>query len=302
MKNELRKRLELLKARARRLEELRRAAGSGEEGTGTPAGPEADRVMRRTAPERRESQPLPLEAAVPGRVCETAAGPCYLACARGETLDGRGPGVAPLFERLVRQRGLPSNVFGSQLRGIHSGGAPEPASFAFYDIETAGLSPSTYLFLCGVLSVRDGAFEVEQILARDYPEERAALHRLCDVLGRARFVVTFNGRSFDMPFTRTRMAVHRIDFEEEFTALDLLGPTRKAFAHILPNCRLGTVEHYLTGKERTGDVPGREIPGVYHEFVRTGDARTLAGVLYHNRMDLLTMVIILNQLWQNAGS
>lgn len=245
-----------------------------------------------------ELPPLPLELAVPGHSFETTAGPCYLVTARGETVDSRGQNEAGRFERSLTDPSALSTVFGSQVRAEDSCSGPD--TIAFYDIETAGLSPSTYLFLCGVLTVRDGAFHVEQILARDYPEEKAMLYRLRELLGQARFVVTFNGRSFDMPFTRTRMAVNRIDYTESYATLDLLGPTRRAFSKLLPNCRLGTVEYFLTGEERTGDVPGREIPRVYHEFVRTGDARTLAGVLYHNRMDLLTMVIILNRLFPDC--
>jgi len=38
-----------------------------------------------------------------------------------------------------------------------------------------------------------------------------------------------------------------------------------------------------------GDVPGFEIPGRYFQFVRSGDARPLAAVLEHNRLDLLSL-------------
>lgn len=299
MENELRKRLELLKARAKRL--------GGTRGAGSdPWRDEADHSLSGCAEEppdetaESDHLALTLKEAIPGRTYETAAGSCYLAVARGETVDGRGRNEARRFERLLAGPQTLASVFGKQIREAARNVGPE--TVAFYDIETAGLSPSTYLFLCGVLVIRDGIFHVEQILACDYAEERAMLYRLRDLLGQVGYVVTFNGRSFDMPFTRTRMAVNRIDFTESFTTLDLLGPTRRIFSQLLPNCRLGTVEYYLTGEERTGDVPGREIPRVYHEFVRTGDARILAGVMYHNRMDLLTMVILLNEIMDNAES
>jgi tetratricopeptide (TPR) repeat protein len=40
-------------------------------------------------------------------------------------------------------------------------------------------------------------------------------------------------------------------------------------------------------------VPGYAIPGLYHEYVRTGDARQMARVFYHNEIDMLSMVTLL---------
>jgi tetratricopeptide (TPR) repeat protein len=57
-------------------------------------------------------------------------------------------------------------------------------------------------------------------------------------------------------------------------------------------CRLGELERVLCGHEREGDVPGFEIPARYFQFVRTGDARPLAGVLEHNRLDLLSLALL----------
>ena len=47
---------------------------------------------------------------------------------------------------------------------------------------------------------------------------------------------------------------------------------------------------FILGRKRTGDIPGREIPAAYHEFVRTKDARKMAAVIHHNRLDLLSMM------------
>jgi hypothetical protein len=57
-------------------------------------------------------------------------------------------------------------------------------------------------------------------------------------------------------------------------------------------CRLGELERLLCGHEREGDVPGFEIPARYFHFVRTGDARPLADVLEHNRLDLLSLALL----------
>ena len=57
-------------------------------------------------------------------------------------------------------------------------------------------------------------------------------------------------------------------------------------------CRLTTLEETLCGHVREGDVPGFEIPSRYFHFVRTGDARPLAAVIEHNRLDLLSLALL----------
>ena len=43
-------------------------------------------------------------------------------------------------------------------------------------------------------------------------------------------------------------------------------------------------------------MPGFEIPARYFQFVRTGDARPLAAVLEHNRLDLLSLAALTARL------
>jgi uncharacterized protein YprB with RNaseH-like and TPR domain len=137
---------------------------------------------------------------------------------------------------------------------------------------------------------------VEQVFARNYAEEPAVLRYVRDTLSRFEAVVTYNGEKFDLPFIRTRMAATRVKPLAPIASVDLLYTARRVFRGVLPNCRLGTVERHIRGMERTGDIPGAHIPGAYHEYVRTGDGRAMKNVLYHNRMDLFTMVVLVNRL------
>jgi tetratricopeptide (TPR) repeat protein len=59
------------------------------------------------------------------------------------------------------------------------------------------------------------------------------------------------------------------------------------------SCSLGTLEKLLAGVHRVGDVPGFEIPSRYFQFVRDGDARRLEGVLEHNRLDLVSLALVM---------
>ncbi|MGM0491216.1 MAG: ribonuclease H-like domain-containing protein, partial [Planctomycetota bacterium] len=58
----------------------------------------------------------------------------------------------------------------------------------------------------------------------------------------------------------------------------------------LPDCKLQTLERHVCRRRRTGDIPGREIPSAYHDFVRSGDAWLIRGVLHHNALDLVTLL------------
>jgi tetratricopeptide (TPR) repeat protein len=49
----------------------------------------------------------------------------------------------------------------------------------------------------------------------------------------------------------------------------------------------------LAGVHRVGDVPGFEIPSRYFRFVRDGDARLLESVLEHNRLDLVSLALVM---------
>ncbi len=165
----------------------------------------------------------------------------------------------------------------------------------FLDLETAGLSAAP-LFLVGVLRVEGDGMLVEQYLARDYAEEPSMLWEFGRAAERAAVLVTFNGKSFDVPYLRDRMSYYHLPWEESFEHVDLLHLARRRWRGVFPNCRLQTLEERLCFRTRTDDIPGELIPERYHEFVGSQDASLMAPVLHHNWLDLVTMVEVLNEL------
>src|SRR5205823_12789280 len=63
-------------------------------------------------------------------------------------------------------------------------------------------------------------------------------------------------------------------------------------------CSLTALEGKILGERRVGDVAGFEVPSRYFRFVRTGDARPLAAVFEHNRLDLLSLAGLTARLLQ----
>ena len=174
-----------------------------------------------------------------------------------------------------------------------------PEDLLFFDLETTGLS-CVPLFLIGALVWDGEGLELRQYFARDYAEERAALSLFHALAARKRAFVTFNGRSFDVPFLRARAALHRIPFQEAPVHLDLLHLGRRAWGARFGDCKLQTLERCVCGRLRHGDIPSAEIPEVYHDFVRTGNARLIAQVLRHNLLDLLTLAELMVKLPEPA--
>jgi uncharacterized protein YprB with RNaseH-like and TPR domain len=170
----------------------------------------------------------------------------------------------------------------------------------FLDLETTGLSggAGTVPFLVGIGFFENGAFRTRQFLLPGFASERALLHAVAECLGEAGCLVTYNGKTFDLPVMETRWSFQRMTpCWDALPHLDLLHLARRlwgrredvAASSLEGGCRLVALEQALLGVERVGDVPGFEIPARYFDFVRHGYAQALEPVLHHNRLDLVSL-------------
>lgn len=312
MANNLKKSLEIIKARAQRLrrrDQEREIPTIKSTSVFTPAGAfPGDSAVPASDPlaAYRTGEPGTIEDIEPGEAFTSGEDAYYLIRSTGRAVDPQAPQAAEFFSTLQSwPEHVESKPFGARVSPGQASSTASPAvaatpydrdSVCFLDIETTGLSPNTYVFLCGFMFFEHGDFVVEQVFARNYAEEAGLLRRVRETIGRFQTVVTYNGAKFDLPFIQTRMAVNRIPPLDRFASVDLLYTARRVFSGTLPNNKLGTVERHLRGLERKGDIPGKHIPEAYHDYVRTGDARVMKSVLYHNRMDLFTMAVFVNRL------
>ena len=174
------------------------------------------------------------------------------------------------------------------------------SKFAFLDTETSGLAggTGTYAFLVGVARFIDGQFLLQQFFMRDPAEEPALLEGLASFLAPCEALVTFNGKAFDAPLLTTRYSMHRIPVPyKDYSHLDLLPLARRLWRDRLPSRALKFLEENILGLTRsTEEVPGYEIPWLYFDYLRTGDARPLGGVFYHNAMDVVAMAALLSHM------
>ncbi|HNY55847.1 MAG TPA: ribonuclease H-like domain-containing protein [Chitinophagales bacterium] len=165
----------------------------------------------------------------------------------------------------------------------------------FLDTETTGLSggTGTMAFLIGLGWFEEGAFHIRQIFARDFSEERAALSYLAEIAAQKKFLVTFNGKAFDINLLSTRFILNRLKSDvTNLPHLDLLHPSRRILGHRLENSRLGTLEAEVLGVFREGDIPGWEMPQRYFDWLKQRDGRLLEAIFEHNKLDVVSMATL----------
>jgi uncharacterized protein len=176
---------------------------------------------------------------------------------------------------------------------------PGVSELVFLDTETTGLAggTGTCAFLIGIGAPQGAQFAVRQFFLRDYPEEKAMLGALSEALEPYKALVTFNGKTFDVPLLETRYALARMKSPlDRLLHLDLLHPARGLWKLRLESCKLTHLEANLLGIRREGDVDSSEIPAIYFNYLRTGNACGLQPVFYHNALDVITLAALAVEL------
>lgn len=241
--------------------------------------------------------PIPAPRAMPAL---TGASPIHTPLGSCIVIDHLFPADRPHGRHLVRQ-GIASlrEVLDFCGQPVLAPADDGRRGLLFLDLETTGLSggAGTLAFLVGCGFFDQDGFRTRQFLLPSFGAERALMHAVTSLVGEADCLVTYNGRTFDLPLMETRWLFHRVPPPwTELPHLDMLPLARRLWRErdeVARNgCRLVTLEQVLFGVVREGDVPGWEIPGRYFEYVRGGNAALLEPVLHHNRLDLLSLALL----------
>lgn len=259
-----------------------------------------------------------------GLIGSTATLAARIADVRSKRPDGRGsPATTDRAQLLARW-------FGARLDVVEGGSSlvverhvALPAATAarlatlpaatYFDTETTGLSTGagTIIFLAGLARAEGDALVVRQHLLPDYPHERPLLRLVTAALAEAPRVVTYNGRTFDVPLLAARLTVHGLFAEQAGLPSvhdDLLPVARRLWRRPLGGARLATIEAGVLGVRRIVDCPGSEVPARYFSFLRGGTPDLLAVVLDHNLQDVVSLALLEAELcrlrdggWREAG-
>ena len=176
----------------------------------------------------------------------------------------------------------------------------ERENFKFMDIETLGLS-NVPIILIGIAELKGNRIISTQYFLREIYEEGAVIEAYLSHLDEDSVHVTFNGKSFDVPFIKNRCLYNRIDADMDFPHLDLMYFAKNLWKDQLPNCQLQTIERELFGIEREGDVPGQYIPDYYNSYLNEKNIGPIVPIIEHNRQDIVSLASFLEKMYEEVN-
>lgn len=172
--------------------------------------------------------------------------------------------------------------------------------FAIIDIETLGLSERPIILL-GIATPSKNHVCTKQYLLRDIQDEPSAIWSVVSQITSNHSIISYNGRSFDIPYIKQRLAYYGLRANLENPHFDLLHFTRRALSHKLNNCKLDTVESYL-GIKRNIDIPGALVPEFYDTYLNTQNVGPLVAIVEHNKQDLVSLGTLFSILYEEWKS
>ena len=173
-------------------------------------------------------------------------------------------------------------------------------NFKFMDIETKGLS-NVPIILIGVAEIKGNDIVASQYFLRDYTEEASIIDAYLSHLDEDSIHVTFNGKSFDVPFIKNRCIYNRIDSNLNLPHLDLMYFAKNLWKDQLPNCRLQTIEREIFNIQREDDVPGQYIPGYYDTYLSQNNIGPVVPIIEHNAQDIISLASFLKKMYEDVN-
>ena len=163
-----------------------------------------------------------------------------------------------------------------------------------FDIETTGLSPAnTKIYLIGINYKDSDGWHITQFFNQDGRSEAEILKIFLSFLSGRRYLLHFNGDTFDIPFVKKRIEIlNRMydagipEFPAEIQSIDLykmIRPYKTLFG--LPNLKQKTIEKSF-GLNRIDLYNGGELIGIYKQFLVFQGEHEKSLLLQHNRDDM----------------
>ena len=167
----------------------------------------------------------------------------------------------------------------------------------FVDTETSGLSSAagTLVFLLGAGEIIGDELVLEQMLLTRISAEPVMLHWFNKKCEHKTHLVSYNGKSFDVPLLTTRFRMNRLGSHLLVKKhIDLLHWIRRLHQQQMADCRLPSAEAFCLGFHRKEDIPGAEVPFVWQAFIRYGKTDRLKAVIQHHAWDVASLVGLLH--------
>jgi len=171
----------------------------------------------------------------------------------------------------------------------------------FIDTETTGLAggTGTYVFLIGIGFFKGDEFIIKQYFLSNIASEQTLIKQFIKELNKTKIYVSFNGKSYDIPLLNTRSIFNRCKSDiSEHCNIDLLHISRRFWKDMLENYSLQNIEQNILKSKREGelDIPGSAIPEAYFNYLDSRNAKEMKNVIYHNKLDILSLTLLLEKI------
>lgn len=169
----------------------------------------------------------------------------------------------------------------------------------FLDIETTGLSRQyADIISITLLYYENTIYKVCQIFCQYKVDEPEALKYLRNLLKGRKFIITYNGNSFDIPFLSFKAQKYGVDiYFESFVKIDLYNCLRQVKDKVpIPDLKLKTAEEHFNIK-RTDTLTGEDITVLYQAYRIEPRNEFSFLILQHNYEDVINLPSLMNAIF-----
>ncbi|MBZ2175293.1 ribonuclease H-like domain-containing protein [Schnuerera sp. xch1] len=169
-------------------------------------------------------------------------------------------------------------------------------NICFLDIETTGLSRKyNSIYLIGILyfNSKNNYWYLKQFFADKIDEERELLEAFNEFINGFDLIVTYNGKSFDLPFIKCRLSEFNISSKiYNIKDFDIYREIKSNNSYLnLKNLKLKTIEESLN-IYRKDEYSGKDCINFYYQYTRNNDNTLKNNILKHNYDDLYYLIYI----------
>lgn len=169
----------------------------------------------------------------------------------------------------------------------------------FIDIETTGLSKIySDIISITLLVYKDDKFRIYQIFCQYKSDQPQTLKYLKDLMKSKKYIITYNGNSFDIPFLaeKSKQFGTGLDFES-LTKIDLYLLMKKLKYKInIVDLKLKTVEEYFC-IERNDTIGGMDVVTLYEAYKLEPRKEFSDLILLHNYEDVNNLPLVMNNIF-----
>lgn len=195
-----------------------------------------------------------------------------------------------------------------ELSLLNSNEMIHPDEILFLDTETTGISrgTGTIPFLTGLAFFEGNSIQIEQVFLEGMEGEEAYLDYLSDKFKQFPYLVSYNGKSFDIPILRNRFILNRKRTHSPLHHFDLLHILKRLVRkEVQSGYRQSMMEQFFFDFNRTDDIPGKDVPQIYFDYKKYGVITQFDKIFEHNHLDMLGMVFLFLEsiaIYENRGA